>query len=103
MGTRLVTSGVILTVLLGPLAANAQDSKPLRVAIYYDIKDKAFERAAMTNLGDDMSSKPLLLKVKTKKDFLDAWTALVKAGTEKGASGVVSISIFTHASKQTDG
>jgi hypothetical protein len=72
-------------------------------AIYYDVADNAFKRAADTwiaeNVGQQSGSEVVLMKpVKTEADFRDSWAAVAQEAQLPGR-GVMEGHLFTHASK----
>ena len=68
--------------------------------IYYDVLDKAFERAARWH-SKNLSSTSLVefASVVTKQDFLNAWNGIRQQAITNNTN-IASIHLFTHASKQ---
>lgn len=89
-----------LVVATGP--SRAQALQPLQVFIYYDVPDRAFERAARTTArGYEKTTVQVFIKVKSKKDFLDAWESARKQASDTSTTDS-GVWLLTHASKQTD-
>jgi hypothetical protein len=79
-------------------------------AIYYQVDDEAFKRAAESWKSDikalsEISDDKLFImhEVKTETDFKDAWRDIYSTTKKKiGSTGIVQGRIFSHSSKGSD-
>ncbi|WP_149495350.1 hypothetical protein [Roseiconus lacunae] len=81
---------------------SSAETLTVQAFIFYDVEDRAFERAAKT-MAHEIKGEAIqeFLKVKTKNDFLESWKA-IRSQAENNSAVVVAVHVFTHASKQDD-
>lgn len=63
--------------------------------------DRSFERAARWLLRHDTDNIDEIIGVKTKQDFVNAWTGIIQQANHNNAP-VLYVNVFSHASKQMD-